>query len=92
MQNFLTTSDTTYNTHPDIPLTHGQTTALLPFYEHNKICSYIYRNITRTPIEVSSTRRMTRQHSHLGPVFFQCPQLASSSQKNQQQFNLYQSS
>ena len=34
---------------------------------------------------------MTRQHSHLGPVFFQCPQLDSSSQKIQQQFNLYQS-
>ena len=91
MQNFLTTSDTTDNTHPDILLTHGQTTALLPIYDHNKIYSYTYRNIARTPIEVSGARRMTRQHSHLGPVFFQCPQLVSSSQKNQRQFNLYQS-
>ena len=56
MLNFLTTSDTTYNTHPDILLTHGQTTALLPIYDHNKICSYTYRNLARTPIEVSSTR------------------------------------
>ena len=92
MQNCLTTSDTTCNTHPDILPIHGQTTALLPIYDPiTNRCSYTYRNIARTPIEVSGARRMTRQHSHLGPVFFQCPRLASSSQKNQQQFNLYQS-
>ena len=63
------------------------TTMIIP-----KIRSYTYRNITSTPIEVSGACRMTRQHSHLGPVFFQGPQLASSSEKNQQQFNLYQGS
>ena len=63
-----------------------------PFMTITKIYSYTHRNIARTPIEVRGARRMTRQHSHLGPVFFQCPQLASSSQKNQQQLNLYQSS
>ena len=63
-----------------------------PFMTITKICSYKYRNIAHTPIEVSGARRMTLQHSHLGPVFFQCPQLASSSLKNQQQLNLYQSS
>ena len=62
------------------------------FMTITKICSYTYRSMARTPIEVSGARRMTRQHSHLGPAFFQCPQLASSSQKNQKQFNLYQSS
>ena len=91
MQNLLTNPDTTDNTHPDLLLTHGQSTALLPIYDHNKIYSYTYRKIAETPIEVSGARRMTRQHSHLGAVFFQCPQLASSSQKNQQLFNLYRS-
>ena len=68
------------NTHP-ILQTHGQTTALLPIYDHNKLYPYTYRNIARTPIEVSGARRMTRQHSHLGPVFFQYPQLASPLRK-----------
>ena len=83
MQNILTTSDSTCNTHPDRLWIHGQTTALLPVYDHNKICSYTYRNVARTPIEISGARRMTRQHSHLCPVFLQCPQLASSSQEDQ---------
>ena len=62
-----------------------------PFTTITTRCSYTYRNIARTAIEVSDARRMARQHSHLRPVLFQCPQLASSSKKNQQQFNLYQS-
>ena len=65
--------------------------AQIPVYDHNKIFAYTYRNVARASIEVSSARRMTRQHSHLGPVLLQRPQLASSSQKNQQQLNLYQS-
>ena len=60
----------------------GKTTALLPSYDHDKICSYTYRNVAQAPIEVSDARRMTRQHSHLGPVLLQRLQLASSSQKN----------
>ena len=37
-----------------------KTTALLPSYDHNKICSDTYRNVAQTPIEVSGARRMTR--------------------------------
>ena len=59
-----------------------KTTTLLPSYDHNKICSDTYRNVAQTPIEVSGARRMTRQHSHLGPVLLQRPQLAFSSQEN----------
>ena len=51
--------------------------------------SYTYRKIAGTPIEVSGARRVTRQHSHLSPVFLQGPQLASPSEEIQQQFNLY---
>ena len=91
MQNFLTISDSTCNTHPDRLLIHGQIKALLPIYDHKNICSYTYRNVAQTPIEVSGARRMTRKHSHLSPVLLQRHQLASSSQKNQQQLNLYQS-
>ena len=56
--------------------------AQIPDYDHNKKYSYTYRSVARAPIEVSSARRMTRQHSHLGPVLFQRSQLASSLQKN----------
>ena len=59
-----------------------KTTALLPSYDHEKICSDTYRNRAQTPIESSDARRMTRQHSHMGPVLLQRPQLASSSQEN----------
>ena len=55
-----------------------------------KLRSYTNRNIASTPIEVGGARRMTRQDSHLGPLFLQSPQMASSSQENQQQFNLCQ--
>ena len=41
MQNFLTTADTTYNTHPDILLTHGQTMALLPYQKYAHILTEI---------------------------------------------------
>ena len=56
-----------------------------------KVCSYTFRKIAQTLVEVSGACRMTRQQPHLGPVLFQCPQLSSSSEKNQQQFNLDQS-
>ena len=59
-----------------------KTTALLPSYDHNKICSDTYRKVAQTPIELSGARRMTRQHSHLGPVLLQRPHLASSSREN----------
>ena len=82
MQGFPTTFDPTCSTHPDRLSIHEQNMAQIPVYDHNKICSYTYRTVARAPIEVSSARRMTRQHSHLGPVLLQRPQLASSSQKN----------
>ena len=55
-----------------------------------KICSYTYRNLASTPLEVRGARRMTRHHTNLSPVFLQGPQLVSSSQENQQKFNLFQ--
>ena len=57
-----------------------------------KLRLYTYKNIASTAIEVSRARKMTRQDSHLGPVFLQGPQLASSSEEHQQKFNLYQGS
>ena len=68
-----------------LPVDFNITDKLPPPRQQNRICSQPYHsisvqqsthgNVTGTPIKIISTCGMLSQHTHMGPVTFQRPQL-----------------